>query len=1364
MKARLFFLTSLFSFCLCTQFAFARNLTFQFASGAVVELIRDPRGVTFFQNGSSTYTVTHNEPIIGIHAPSHLNPQLENTLLHMDIRFLPAQIHMINKNHSPLNVLILETPSQLLVYDTNSPRTPPTILIKDGYVRFSKTLEMSLSFEAGKGGVLSMIYEDAHNQRVLTRTSLYSLLGRPFHLTMIESFYSAVKAMSAPGDMKFPLTRISLETPIDTLEIEYDYANNKLREIGRGSADFRRDEDTQPQRQKKQVHHMVTEPPRGLGFQSYLADFEKSLNERILGQPEAIDALMSIEMQNLINGENRSKPEILMLMGLPGTGKDTSVESYIATRFKLRHPEFTGDPEDHIFRFPVIKEEKEVWSIQGSGTGYVGSGKLSAFNRFLVLHSGGRYQIIEEGDGPKKVEYVIENPEWKPGTVLPGYFAPEDAIVYINELHDWSKEAKNRLLKEFLEKGFAVIGDPGSGIARLQVPANIILASNHGISLITARDQQGQRVGAPLNFQEMMERWMISAKDFLRLQDEIAKPTPSNPEGGLSDELKSRIPKQRIVLLRPMSPETLLEVIKLKLKDLKDKFLMPKKMEFPRLNLEFSNKLKTFLAEYDQTAEDGARPLSDKMKDLVDDTLTQALRTGTLAVKDGDTVKLDVKRNADGTYDLLANGKYLPIPYTQKEKAQAPVSDEEIQRLMDMEGKMNARAKGLGAIVSQLVGDLITSVNEEKKADVNLEKKPADVYAFFGVSSTGKTELGKVFHQIFFQTNSDPLIIDFGQIRTTEDLKTQILGTRNAIDKEPIASVFMEHYDRASGKLVVVLDEFSNANPEVLKALYDILREPVVRTFSDRKPRPMRDVKIILTGNVGEEWYASIPREIPEAEQYQAARDIYAKAMQNEGFRRTFLLKKFSEALVNRIGDNRTFWFAPHTKTTIRELIQMKLLNALKGISTPVAGKRTWDIKFQSAQDYEKTIQAIETYGFKIWEQGASITKYVDDVLIRSIKKQLLTNKVPSGAAVTIIKTRDKNAADASHVGFELQIQSNQKPWGSLTLNLQMPGKGVVRQVRKNPNDLRLTAYHEAGHEVVRRILLGDKQRPGGVSILPGVTEINGEWIQYNGVARSEEVESMQRTREVIIAEIAVLAGGEAGELLTTKELRHTAGKVNDMQRATKLARSAILRWGFSEKWGRAAVGDQQNMDLFISSLSEKNKQLLEREVNKLIEEGRALAKKVLIANYDTLFIPIGNHLAKSGEISGATLQRFYEQRQHLEVHPEYAHDLEARVATFDQKVQAEPPPHNKRDYEFFSFLPAPSSIADVEKMMADKQAKEVAGVDLSPGQKFVRRDFKYSSYKPSGPAPVLTQLFKKMGVESAANVSCRIAHKKAAP
>jgi len=1058
----------------------------------------------------------------------------------------------------------------------------------------------------------------------------------------------------------------------------------------------------------------------GMSYQDYIIKMSELMQNSVLGQPEAVEAMIDIEKDLITGGGIRKQPSVLMFIGLPGTGKDTIVESYIQSRHFVNYNK-TVDLNDHIFRYPVVKESKDAWTLTGSATGYVGSKNLSPLVRFLVKHSAGKYRIVKPQDEQEQ-EYVVLNEEWKPGQVLPDYFAPEDAILFVNELHDWSAEQINELLKEALEKGYFKINNPGPGLNRLQVPMTFVLTSNHGIGLIASRDQNGQRVGRPLTEQELMARWELAAYDKPRLKDEIAKVSPQNSKGGMSEEVRSRIPDSRLILLRPFSSDIVAKIASAKLKQVSILFAQTKLKGMPSLQVEFSKSLVDFVANYDQSAEDAARLLDGKISQLVTKTIQDALFAQKIKFKNNEKVIVDVHHNQDGTYDLLLNGQSLPIGYTQKNKVKLSITDAEIDDLVNLESKLNEKVKGVQHIVKKLARDIRRSQNIEKVNDVEYNQKNADVYMFLGSSSTGKTELATALHQVLYKTHTKPLIIDFSQITNVQDLKDKILGSRDR-QNSSIASDFMAEFDRANGDLVVVFDEISNANSEILKALYDILREPVVRTFSDKKPRSMAKVKIVMTGNAGEEWYKNIPRHIPENEQLAAARSIYEQYLANAGLRRATLLKFFSEAFINRVGEERIFYFAPHTMKTIRELVHQKLVSAIKKFSSQQNGRRSWNILFNSEQDYILTLESIEKYGFKIWEQGASIKRFIDDNLLPEIHDALLKAKVPHGETVKLIKISDVPGASQSQVHFTLNIVNQ-----NLSIPVSVDGKGLVRKIKKTDSEIQWTAYHEAGHEVARRVLLQDSQRSGGVSIKPGVTLINGEAILYDGIARSERVESIPVTRESLINEMAILLAGEVAESITVRNGLHSAGIANDIQRATDLARNAIINYGMSSRWRSGAQPNNSDLNAYVMTLSDSKKALLEKEIEVLLDEAREKARHTLIANYDLLFLPIGRHLAAKGEIKGDVLERFYIQRQYQIIHPIQKNLVRERISEFETKVKAESAlaPKSQMGLQFYNFAQRTERVVDLEQLDRKQLAQELKSVNLSSA-----KDVVYSSILP---------------------------------
>src|SRR5581483_11244016 len=103
-------------------------------------------------------------------------------------------------------------------------------------------------------------------------------------------------------------------------------------------------------------------------------------------------------------------------------------------------------------------------------TGYLGSEQFPPFIAWLVEHSGGKYKLKEVKNHRGETTYAVEeNPDYH-GKTLEGYYAPESAIVFANEFHNWSREIKDVFLKQALEKGYFSINNPNGGLAEIYVP------------------------------------------------------------------------------------------------------------------------------------------------------------------------------------------------------------------------------------------------------------------------------------------------------------------------------------------------------------------------------------------------------------------------------------------------------------------------------------------------------------------------------------------------------------------------------------------------------------------------------------------------------------------------------------------------------------------------------------------------------------------------------------------------------------------------------------------------------------------------------------------------------------------------------
>ena len=162
-----------------------------------------------------------------------------------------------------------------------------------------------------------------------------------------------------------------------------------------------------------------------------------------------------------------------------------------------------------------------------------------------------------------------------------------------------------------------------------------------------------------------------------------------------------------------------------------------------------------------------------------------------------------------------------------------------------------------------------------------------------------------------------------------------------------------------------------------------------------------------------------------------------------------------------------------------------------------------------------------------------------------------------------------------------------------------------------------MTAYHEAGHAIVGR-LVPEHDPVYKVSIIPrgralGVTMYLPE---QDRVSHSKQhLESM----------ISSLYGGRLAEKIIYGDEKVTTGASNDIERATDIARKMVTQWGLSEKMGPQLFAEEEG-EVFLgrsssksSSMSDETARAIDAEIKDLIDRNYARAEKMLNDNIDVL-------------------------------------------------------------------------------------------------------------------------------------------------
>lgn len=157
----------------------------------------------------------------------------------------------------------------------------------------------------------------------------------------------------------------------------------------------------------------------------------------------------------------------------------------------------------------------------------------------------------------------------------------------------------------------------------------------------------------------------------------------------------------------------------------------------------------------------------------------------------------------------------------------------------------------------------------------------------------------------------------------------------------------------------------------------------------------------------------------------------------------------------------------------------------------------------------------------------------------------------------------------------------------------------------------RNTAYHESGHAVVAKLL--PKADPvHKVTIMPRGWALGLTW-------QLPEFDRISNYKDKMLEEISILFGGRIAEEVFVNQM--STGASNDFERATKLARDMVTKYGMSDALGTMVyTGSEQ--DSFFGSMSSKTvseatQQKVDAEIRRILDEQYGIARKLLESNRD---------------------------------------------------------------------------------------------------------------------------------------------------
>ena len=162
--------------------------------------------------------------------------------------------------------------------------------------------------------------------------------------------------------------------------------------------------------------------------------------------------------------------------------------------------------------------------------------------------------------------------------------------------------------------------------------------------------------------------------------------------------------------------------------------------------------------------------------------------------------------------------------------------------------------------------------------------------------------------------------------------------------------------------------------------------------------------------------------------------------------------------------------------------------------------------------------------------------------------------------------------------------------------------------------ELRNTAYHEGGHALVAAAL-NNTDPVTKVTILP-----RGRALGYTAVMPTSDRYSQSRNQ--LLDQMAYAMGGRTAEEIVFHD--PTTGASNDIEKATNIARTMVIEYGFSDKLGAIKWGDDDDQTTVMDGLqprkySDRTAEVIDDEVLKLVETAHTEAWTIINENRDIL-------------------------------------------------------------------------------------------------------------------------------------------------
>ncbi len=307
-------------------------------------------------------------------------------------------------------------------------------------------------------------------------------------------------------------------------------------------------------------------------------------------------------------------------------------------------------------------------------------------------------------------------------------------------------------------------------------------------------------------------------------------------------------------------------------------------------------------AEREANLEEAARLRYGVLRELEQKLQEAELRLKELQ-KDGALLKEEV--SAEDIAKIVSEWTGIPV---------AKLMEGEREKLLKMEERLHERVVGQDEAIRAVANAI-----RRARAGLQDPNRPIGSFIFMGPTGVGKTELARALAEFLFDDERNMVRIDMSEYQERHTVSRLIGAPPGYVGYEEGGQ--LTEAVRRRPYSVVLFDEIEKAHPEVFNVLLQVLDDGRL-TDGHGRTVDFRNTVIIMTSNVGSQYLANLPTDVPE----ETFRDLFEKAKEQA---LAELRRHFRPEFLNRIDE--IIVFQPLTFEHLMDIvdIQMRRLREL---------------------------------------------------------------------------------------------------------------------------------------------------------------------------------------------------------------------------------------------------------------------------------------------------------------------------------------------------------------------------------------------------------------------------------------------------